>query len=208
MESLGKIFGSNNRVKIMRLFLFNAEAVFDIDDIALRSLIKLDQARKEINLLVKIGFLKKKSFSKKIPKKATKKNQNPGFKRVQKKGWTLNRSFKLVNPLHTLLTDSELINEKEMLKKFKKTGTIKLIVLSGLFMRDEDRKLDILVVGDKIKRNLLVKEITKLESEIGCELAYAIFDTNEFKYRMSMYDKLVLDVINNEHRFLINKIIH
>ena len=194
MESLGKIFGSNNRVKIMRLFLFNQSDIFDIDDIALRSLVKKTDARKELSMLSKIGFLKKKTFIKKIIRKQT-------------VGWVLNNKFDLSEPLKTLLIDSELIREKDLITRIKKTGTIKLLALSGLFVKDNNRKLDILIVGDRLKRTLLEKEISKIESEIGRELSYAIFETEEFNYRIKMYDKLIRDIIENEHKMLVNKIL-
>lgn len=204
MESLGKIFGSNHRVKIMRLFLFNETTAFDIDDIVNRSRVKKTEARKEINMLVKIGFLKKKSFSKKVPKKTKNKKQEVTYTKVKKQGWIINNNFKLVRPLRNLLLDSELIQEKGIIKQIRKSGTIKLLVLSGIFIKDANRKLDILIVGKKIKRDILEKEISIIESEIGRELRYAFFSEKEFSYRLSMYDKLVRDIIENEHRELVN----
>lgn len=207
MESLGKIFGSNNRVKIMRLFLFNQSDIFDIDDIALRSLVKKTNARKELSMLSKIGFLKKKTFIKKTIKKGKGKNTKQKIIRKQTVGWVLNNKFDLSEPLKTLLIDSELIHEKDLITRIKKTGTIKLLALSGLFVKDNNRKLDILIVGDRLKRTLLEKEISKIESEIGRELSYAIFETEEFNYRIKMYDKLIRDIIENEHKMLVNKIL-
>ena len=69
MESLGKIFGSNHRVKVMRLFLFNETEVFDLDDISKRTRIKKPDLRKEINMLSKIGFIKKKIYMTHQPKR-------------------------------------------------------------------------------------------------------------------------------------------
>src|SRR5690606_17098045 len=152
MESLGKIFGSTRRVKIMRLFLFNETTAFDIDDIGTRSRVKKADARKEINTLLKIGFLKKKTFTKKVPKKTKKKKSKPEFRSVKKQGWILNKSFDIIKPLRNLLIESELIKEKEIIKHIKKSGTIKLLVLSGIFTEDDNRKLDVLVVGNKIKK--------------------------------------------------------
>lgn len=206
MESLGKIFGSNNRVKIMRLFLFNESTAFDIDDITQRSRVKKDQARKEITMLLKIGFLKKKQFSKKLLVPTKKKDTKPTYKTVKKQGWVLNKKFRLIQPLQTLLLDSELVHEKEMVKRLRKAGTISLLVLSGIFTKDDNRKLDILIVGKKLKRDILAKEVSIIESEIGRELRYTFFTESEFKYRLSMYDKLVRDVIENEHIRLIHNI--
>ena len=207
MESLGKIFGSNNRVKIMRLFLFNQYDVFDINDIVLRSLVKKPDARKELSMLSKIGFLRKKTFIKKTTKEGKGKNAKQKITKKQTTGWILDSKFDLAEPLKTLLIDSKLIREKELIARIKKTGTIKLLALSGLFVKDYNRKLDILIVGDRLKRAIFEKEIVKLESEIGRELSYAIFETKEFNYRIKMYDKLIRDLIENEHQMLINKIL-
>jgi len=199
MESLGKIFGSNHRVKIMRLFLFNESTAFDIDDITDRSKVKKTEARKEINALLKIGFLKKKQFSKKVTLKKRNKEGKIQYKKNMTKGWVLNKRFDLIEPLKKLLIDSELIKEKEINSRLRKAGTIQLLLLSGIFTRDDNRKLDLLIVGKKLKKDILEKEISVIESEIGRELRYAFFDASEFNYRVSMYDKLIRDVLENNH---------
>ena len=159
MESLGKIFSNDHRVKIMRLFLFHESEAFDIDEVVTRSIVKRPDARKELNMLTKIGFLKKKSFTKKVPNKVTKKNPTPGFKRVKTQGWVLDMKFDLVLPLQELLINSELVKEKDIIKRFKKIGKLKFLALSGLFIADENRKVDILIVGDKLKKDQLAKEV-------------------------------------------------
>lgn len=204
MESLSKIFGGISKVKIMRLFLFSESAAFDIDDVVERSRIKKIDARKELAMLTKIGFLKKKTFSKKILKKSRKKDAKPTFIKKQTLGWVLNKRFDLVGPLQVLLIETDLVNEKDLIKRIKKTGSIKMILLSGLFTRDDARKLDLLIVGDRIKKESLEKEISIIESEIGHELRYTFFDKAEFDYRVSMYDKLIRDVLENEHITLLN----
>ncbi|MFT6911138.1 MAG: hypothetical protein ACJAU8_000360 [Candidatus Paceibacteria bacterium] len=207
METLGKIFGSNHRVKIMRLFLFNEELAIDIDDIVKRTRIKKTDTRKELGMLTKIGFLQKKIFVKKIEKKSIKKNTEPEFKTTKVQGWVLNRTFELVRPLQLLLLESELIEEKDIVTRVKKSGTIKLLVLSGIFIGDDNRAVDILVVGNNLKRDVLNREMAIIESEIGKEISYAYFDQKEFEYRMSMYDKLIRDILENDHKKLVNKIV-
>lgn len=211
METLSKIFGSQIRVKIMRLFLFQQEEAFDIDDVVRRSKVKKDQARKELNLLVKAGFLKKKVFYKKIPKPQSKKAKKEGkaieFKKLKKQGWIVNPKYELIKALRMLLIESELMKEKEISKKIRKTGSIKLLVLSGIFIHDDHRNIDLLIVGNNIKRDSLKNEIAHIESEIGKELSYAVFDEAEFMYRVSMYDKLIRDILENYHKKIHNTII-
>ena len=206
MEPLGKIFGSWHRVKIMRLFLFNNHDVFDIDNVITRSRIQRVHVRKELNLLTNIGFLKKKTFFKKIIEKTQKKKVSRELKTVKKQGWILNQQFELIQPLYTLLLGSEFINEKDIMRRLKKSGSLKLLILSGLFIRDDNRKLDILIVGNRLKKETLEKEISIIESEIGRELSYSFFDEKEFHYRLSMYDRLIRDILENDHIPLVKKI--
>ena len=206
MELLGKIFGNPQRVKIMRLFLFNEGIPFTLEDVTRRSQSKRELVKKELKQLNSLGLIKAKSFSQKVATKPTKKKPEGGYKRVSTKGWILDKKFVLIKPLRNLVIDTELINSKDIIRRIKQAGSIKLLVLSGLFVKDENRKLDLLVVGDKLKPGVLKKQITAIESEIGKELSYGHFTVEEYEYRMSMYDKLLRDILENEHTQLVNKL--
>ncbi len=205
MESLGKIFGSIGRIKIMRMFLFNSAQSFDIDTVVSRTRLKRVDARKELTMLTKIGFLRKKDFIKKTTKEK-KGEKKPVIVKKKVSGWALNRRFELIEPLQQLLIDRDLINEKLLVSKIRKAGSIKLLLLSGIFTRDDNRKLDILVVGNRLKKDILEEYMLVLESEIGRELRYAFFSEQEYEYRLSMYDKLIRDSLENEHISLINSL--
>ena len=69
MEILGKLFGSILRVKILRMFLFNPTVAYDADSIATRTQSKLPLVRKEVSLLMKISFIKEKTYIKEFEKK-------------------------------------------------------------------------------------------------------------------------------------------
>ena len=60
-----------------------------------------------------------------------------------------------------------------------------------------------MIVGDNLKKNVIQKTVNVLESELGKELAYAVFESADFKYRVSMYDKLLRDVFDYPHEPLI-----
>ena len=73
-------------------------------------------------------------------------------------------------------------------------------------MRDAHRSLDMLIVGDKLDLGMVQKNVALLESEVGKELRYATFTTDEFMYRIKMYDKLIRDVFDFPHQKLVNQI--
>ena len=66
MEILGKLFGSEEKAKIIRLFLFNLEAAYNAEDVALRTGIKGRQALVILEMLVEIAFIREKSATKEV----------------------------------------------------------------------------------------------------------------------------------------------
>jgi len=183
MEILGKIFGNSARVKIMRLFLLNKSKGFKNKDIVRRSRISFDAVRKEVKLLASINFIKRRSKS--------------------SLDWYFNSFFKYAGEFEDLLVRSDNLDKKKLLNNLKKTGQVKLVIVSGVFIKNDDSRVDLLVVGDRLKRGKIEKEIRKLEAEIGVELVYAIFETKEFIYRLNMYDKLVRDILDYPHEVLL-----
>lgn len=197
METLGKLFGSIAKVKIMRMFLLNPGQGFENRDVADRARISNASARSEIGSLAGTGFITKKSFMKEIHppiRKGKPVKQKIKTKRVS--GWFLNEQFEYRGSLQDLLIDAEFITRDDLVRRFKKAGKIKLMLTAGVFTRNQESRLDIFIVGDNLKRNVLEKTIRNLESEIGKELEYAVFESPEFLYRANMYDKLVRDVID------------
>ena len=77
-------------------------------------------------------------------------------------------------------------------------------LVSCVFIGDMESRVDVLLVGDKLKKNVLQQVIKSLEAEIGKELDYVVFDSEEFKYRLDMYDKLVCDIIDLPHEKLVD----
>jgi hypothetical protein len=197
MEILGKLLGGIPRVKAMRLFLLNPEQSFDAEDVSERSRVQKSVARQVANQLATMDLVRKKTFTKetKTARGLVKK------KRVQ--GWCLNPEFPYINELKQLLVEGEFLKHAELAKRFKPAGRVQLLVVSGIFIQNSESRLDLLIVGDNLKKNFLQKTVQVLESELGKELAYAVFETNDFKYRTSMYDKLLRDVFEYPHERLI-----
>ncbi|MCK5026809.1 MAG: hypothetical protein KAS07_00155 [Candidatus Pacebacteria bacterium] len=202
MDAFGILFGSGARVKIIRLFLLNSEDVFENAVIAKRSKVTASVVRKELALLLKAGLIRKKSFFKEIPPKT--KSGKPKKKRVC--GWALNGSFELLKPLRDFLINTEPMRKDEISNKFKHVGKIKLLVISGIFIQDRDSRVDLLIVGDNLKKGLIENALQAVEAEVGKEISYAYFDTQEFLYRIDICDKFVRDVVDYPHQRVINKL--
>lgn len=200
MEILERLFGSSARVKVMKLFLFNPEELLEKIEIIKKTKSSSTLIQKELKDLCDIGLLKKRIFIKSSQTKSGK------TKKQKVIGFALNPTFKYLNNLKNLLINNEPFNHNEIIKKINKVGKIKLIVVSGLFIQNEDSRLDIFVVGDDIKERAVKGAISKMESEIGKELRYAFFTTTDFKYRYSVCDRLVRDVFDYPHQVVVDRI--
>jgi hypothetical protein len=203
MDALSTIFGSEARVKIMRLFLFNVEDVFDIDMVCRKSKVSYGTGKKEISTLEKIKFVKRKKFIKIVQKKKGKKIKDV---RVKYQGYYLNEDFPYIVALKHLLIKTDTLEGGEIIKRLSKTGKLKLIVVAGVFTQDKNSRADILVVGNGINKSALNNVIRSIESELGKELTYVCFETEDFQYRLSMFDKLVRDILDYPHQVLLDKI--
>ena len=180
MEILGKLLGSPARIKIMRLFLLNKSKIFDVKEIEKRSLVKAPTIRKELKLLSTVDFIKKRQA-----------------------GYYFNFGFKYQKEFEALLVSSDSLNTDTIPSAFKKVGKIKLLLVSGIFIKNKDSRIDLLIVGDKMRKSKIEEGVKKLEAEIGIELTYAIFEYKEFVYRLNMYDKLVRDILDFPHKIII-----
>lgn len=180
MEILSKILGSPARVKIMRLFLLNPKKTFSTKEVAKRSRVSTPAARKELVLLAAARFVRRRG-----------------------KEWTFNMLFQYTRELENLLVGAETVNKDAVVAAFKKAGTVKLLLISGIFIKNKTSRVDLLIVGDRLKRGRIDQEIRKLEAEIGTELVYAVFDTKDFVYRLNMYDKLIRDILDFPHELLL-----
>jgi hypothetical protein len=203
MEILGKLFGSQSKVKIMRLFLFNPGAAFDSEDISIRAKVSPAEVRKEAAFLHKTGLIKKKSFVKEVTVKRGKKVTR---KKSNRKGFVLNQSFTYLTALQNLLINVSMTSHEEIARRFKNAGRVKILIVAGIFIQDFESRVDMLVVGDNLRRKQLDQAIKGLEAELGRELRYSVFETADFQYRLGLYDKLIRDILDFPHKKIIDRI--
>ncbi|MCK4918206.1 MAG: hypothetical protein KAS02_00255 [Candidatus Pacebacteria bacterium] len=203
METLSKLFGNAAKIKIMRLFLSNDDVIFDNAEISKRTKVSLVNLRKELKIFESISLIKKRIFYKEVIKKVK------GKEVVEKKktsGWILDPSFSLLAPLKNLLIKGSPVAQKDIINRLKGGGVLKLIITSGVFIQEPDSRVDILIVGDNLNSSYLERAIRILESELGQELKYFILETDDFNYRLGVYDKLLRDILDYSHKKIVNKL--
>jgi hypothetical protein len=193
MEHLAQLFGSATRVKLMRLFLFNSETVYAQGDLSRRVKEPSNEVRKELTQLIAAGVVKKRSV------------MRPG-KKVHELGYQLDSKFLYLQPLKNLLVTVSLHADEALVKKMAPVGKLKLLIASGVFIREWDTRVDLLIVGDELNMARLEIVMKNLEAEVGKELTYSAFETEDFEYRLGIHDRLIRDILDAPHTTLIDRL--
>jgi len=199
-DILEKLFSSGTLVKTMRLFLFNPDTGFDVDDIAERTKSRKDDVRHETKLLEDVGFIKRKV----IYKDGATKTKKGKSKKKKVSGFILNQSFIYLSQLRAMLVNEELLDKRAMKSKLQKAGNVRLVIASGVFLQDQDSRLDLFIVADKVRPAILHKIVKDFEAVIGSELRYALLGSEDFRYRLSVRDRLLRDVFDGKYTEVVN----
>ena len=198
-QILEKIFESVPKVRILRLFMHNPEESYLLQDIAKRTQVRIPAARKELGKLIAAGVVKQKTAKIALPRKR---------KIIYKKEkvFQVNADFPLLSELRDLVVKSSVASRKNILRQIKGIGRVKLAVLSGVFINSDTARTDLLIVGDDIKKGRLESFLARTESELGKSVQHTLMDTEEFRYRLDMYDRFLRDILEYPHEKLINRL--
>jgi len=203
METLTALFGSESKVKVIRLFLFSQGAPFFLKEITQKSKCSSSIVKRELNVLVKADLIRKRKITKEVQ---IKRGRVVVAKKVKGVGYILNEKFPYLNPLKTLLTVASIQADDSLTKCFASAGRIKYLVAAGVFIQNWDSRVDLLVVGEELNLIKIESIIKSIEADIGKEISYSAFDTQDFEYRLGIHDRLVRDILDYPHVTLIDKL--
>jgi len=197
---LEKLFESVPKVRILRLFMCNPGARFPLGEIVSRSQVRKAATRAELNKLLKLGMVREGVVRVEVPPKGGRKP------RIQKTMvYALDTAFPFLSELRDLVVKSSVAPRDKILRQIKGIGKVKLAVISGVFIQSENSRTDLLLVGDGIHQRKLDRFLADTESELGKPVQHTVMETDEFQYRMDMYDRFLRDILEYPHEKIINK---
>ncbi|MCA9360380.1 hypothetical protein KC730_00640 [Candidatus Kaiserbacteria bacterium] len=196
-DPLSILFGSTARVKLLRFFLFNPSKEFLFDDISRRAKLVRRTARTEISALEKAGVIRQKTLYIDVEGRS---------KKMKAVGFILNKDFQELQALQTFLFETAPIDGKNLIKHLRQAGALDFVGISGVFVRDFEQRLDVLLSMKKFSQAKVEKAIRSLEAEVGIEIRFAAMSSEDLMYRVGMYDKLTRDFFDYNHQVLVDKI--
>lgn len=191
-QILEKLFDSPIKARLLKLFLRNEKAVFSVDEATQKIQASRTATLKQIRMLEDIGLLS-------LRQKKNKEGKNVSV-------YGVNPSFEFYSELCSLVLKSSPASKEKMSERLKNLGKIKMALIGGVFLNQDNGRVDLFLVGNKIEERKLREFLKQLEAEVGKEINYSFMEIDEFNYRYTMFDRFVLDVLEQPHEMLIDKL--
>lgn len=200
------LFESRIKVKLIKIFLRNKDHYFTLDEIILKTKEDPSSVRYQLKKLVDIDLVKSILTTKLTEQTSI--NEKPYEKIFTKprRFFVTNKSFEFLTDLERIFFKSIVINKDVLLGKLKTLGKIKLVLISGIFINKPDTRVDLFIVGDGVQERPLSELITNIEEELGQEVKFSLLETNEFYYRMDMFDNFLRTVLSEPSEVLIDNL--
>lgn len=200
-DFLTRFVGNTTRAKLLRLFFFNQTQSFTLPQAARRVGINPKAVAKEISFLEKLNLVRRGRLMITL---ANGTKRAVGGKQ-REPVWTRNETFKYTPPLSKFVHEVSPVHYKNIIVGLRRSGRVAAIILSGSFMGDDTRPADLIIAGDSLNESRLEIAVRALERSLGREIRYAAFTTPEFRYRMTIQDRLLRDTLDYPHLVLLDK---
>lgn len=174
---LEQLFGSRTRVKLLRLFLSNPQEEYYVRELTRRMNEQINSIRRELSNLEKMGILEAQE-------------------REGKKYYQVNQDHLLFLELRALFLKGRFTLERSFANSIKELGRVKLIILTGQFMKDTSVPVDLFMVGE-VNRSKLELLLHKFKEQFGFDVRFTILPVNEFNYRKEITDKFLFSILNS-----------
>lgn len=179
-----QLFGSKTRVKLLSLFYNNPERPFYVREITRKVDEQINSVRRELQNLLNIGIVKSVNQSNRLYYEV-----DPKYKFHAQ----LQSIFQQIPAKSKAIKETK--EEDQILKKISKAGNVKMIFLSGAFVRGSNQNVDICIVGDMNKAQL-AKIVGDMEQEMSRELNYWVMRVEDFDYRRNLNDRSLMDILD------------
>ncbi len=205
---LTKLFGSQARVKLLKVFLLNADKQYYIRQLARRLDLQINAVRRELENLEKIGLIIVRwpalanGENQSASQPANPKKQSGG---QEKKYYQVNTNFVLYEELRALFVKAQIWDQQNFVNKIKQIGHLKLLVLTGFFVGDNQSPVDLLLVG-RLPKQKLSALIKQLEKNIEREVNYSVMDLAEFKYRRDVTDVFLYNILEGKKIIVVDEL--
>ncbi len=171
------------KVKILKVFIKDSTKKLTLEELQTRTHIPINTLRAELRQAIKYNIIQEI----KIKKETT----------------------YILNPIEEVLALEPVIFRlgqsffDTLAQKLDKIGKIHLCILMGAFLQRDKDRVDMFLVADDINEKKFEALIQDIETELAQEITYTVLTLKDFEYRQNMFDKFVLDILENKNTQII-----
>jgi len=154
--------------------------------------------RRELAVIEKLGLVRKVMKREEYEEGSKKKAK-------QEELWVSNTEAQYYRAVSSFVQETSPSEFKRVEKALRGSGRLSTVILSGVFIGDTTRPADLLIAWDTLNERRLERAVKALEPFFGREIRYAAFSTPEFRYRLTIQDRLLRDTLDFPHRVLLNR---
>jgi hypothetical protein len=171
------------KVKILKVFIKDSTKKLTLEELQNRTNIPINTLRAELRQAIKYSIIQEI----KIKKETT----------------------YILNPIEEVLALEPVIFRlgqsffDTLAQKLDKVGNIHLCILMGAFLQRDKDRVDMFLVADDINDKKFDTLIKDIETELAQEITYTVLTLKDFEYRQNMFDKFVLDILENKNTQII-----
>jgi predicted transcriptional regulator len=226
-----QLFGSKTRVKLLKLFFSNPDRSFYVREITRKVDEQINSVRRELANLLSLGLIKSDSSNNRLyyevnqeyehfkalqsmfseeamvdavaAEETTEKTEKTSETNVET---TVNKDAEATPIAQKKAPKVETVSIIELpeAKHWEKAGNITAIAYSGIYTRDDNASVDILIIGDAVDSKI-ESIVAVLEKEKNRELRYAVIEPEEWKYRGQVRDKFWLQFMAVKKQIVLDK---
>jgi len=185
-SGLEQLFGSKTRFSLLKLFCKDVDNKYFVRELARMIDSQLNAVRREVANLEAIGII-----------------ESVDTDDTKKKFYRLNKDFVLKKEIHSLISGSEVLAEKALIKKISEIGEIDLCIITEGVAKSK-APCDILIVGS-VNKNKLANLVASFEFDVGRTVAYAVFTPDEYVQRKALTDRFLFTVLEEKRVIAIDK---
>jgi hypothetical protein len=171
------------KVKILKVFLKDSTKQLNLEELHTRTHIPLNTLKTELRQAINYNIIQE-------------------FKSKKETSYILNQ-IEEVLALETVIFRLSKSFFEILAQKLEKIGNIQLCIAMGAFLQREKDRVDMFLVADDINEKKFEALIKDIETELAQEITYTVLTIKEFEYRQNMFDKFVLDILENKNTQIV-----
>lgn len=186
-----QLFGSKTRVKLLNLFYNNPDRPFYVREITRKVEEQINSVRRELQNLLNIGIVKSVGHGNRLYYELNDKYEfYQEFSAIFTRAKYSSKVIKEVNQI-----------EDPILKVISTAGTVNVLILCGVFVKNNTQSVDMLIVGH-LNKTKLAHCISEIEKDMDRELRYSVMTPEDFQYRYDLSERFITDILALKHLVL------